>query len=395
VLEREGIQASVVSSPDGRYPPVVALEAWLPGNKSVKDARERSELLLTINVKPYHEHELVVTAVAQRGKKKISVTERPDSNFDVASWVRFVLARGGTPSDYAPLFDAFLHLIRSFLPFLPAPHANKLDRAIRARLTLTSVLGWCSIIALFIGFGNGPAPIGELCVLAGVIGLLVTVVLVRMRRKAIATVRQPQAPPRDLALIDSWHAVVSELGKDYVNVKRRLIASVTNDISPGVHAKIETYTQVMPNGYEQRERLVAFKDQGMVHVHIYQFGDDIFLGWHAYLNWSQWSETVPITTAVRSNVKVEYRGLTPSLYIPNQFDLIDLASLTEFVHRRLERELKALLKEKEIEQEIDFKIIRGDRDRALDEERHKGAEKKSAWSYRPSSAQPAKSASTG
>jgi hypothetical protein len=57
--------------------------------------------------------------------------------------------------------------------------------------------------------------------------------------------------------------------------------------------------------------------------------------------------------------------------VPNQFDLMDLNSLTELVHRRIERELKAILKEKAIDQEIDFKIIRGDRDRALDKEQHK------------------------
>src|SRR5207302_1571382 len=123
----------------------------------------------------------------------------------------------------------------------------------------------------------------------------------------------------------------------------------------------------------------------MVHVHIYQFGNDAFVGWHAYLNWAQWDETKPVSKKIANGHEVEFRDLRPSVYIPNQFDLIDLSSLSEFVHRRIEREIKAMLKEKAIDQEIDFKIIRGDRDNALSEERHKGDEKKrKGWTYRTS-----------
>jgi hypothetical protein len=52
------------------------------------------------------------------------------------------------------------------------------------------------------------------------------------------------------------------------------------------------------------------------------------------------------------------------------------------VHRRLERELKAILKEKEIDQEIDFNIIRADRDAALDRVRHADEDpSRRSWRY--------------
>ena len=162
-------------------------------------------------------------------------------------------------------------------------------------------------------------------------------------------------------------------------------SSVAEDASPGIACQTETYTHRAPNGYEQRERLVIARDQGMVHVHIYQFGHDLFVGWYAYVNWAQWAETKAVAVKIHGGQEVEYRDLRPAIYVPSQFDLIDLSSLSEFVHRRLERELKALMKEKAIDQEIDFKVIRGDRDRALDQERHASDEKKSggaAWSYR-------------
>src|SRR5262249_34586886 len=175
-----------------------------------------------------------------------------------------------------------------------------------------------------------------------------------------------------------------ELGRDFSKVKQQLVDAIAEDASSGIACQTETYTHRAPNGYEQRERLVVTRDQGMVHVHIYQFGDDLFVAWYAYGNWAQWAETKPVVVKVHSGREVEYRDLRPAIYVPSQFDLIDLSSLSEFVHRRLEREIKALMKEKAIDQEIDFKVIRGDRDRALDEERHKAGEKKgggAAWSY--------------
>ena len=95
------------------------------------------------------------------------------------------------------------------------------------------------------------------------------------------------------------------------------------------------------------------------------------LAGNSFLNWAQWSETKPVSTRIEGRNEIEFRELRTGVYIPNQLDLIDLQSLSELVHRRIEREIKAILKEKAIDQEIDFKIIRGDRDRALDKERHK------------------------
>lgn len=66
---------------------------------------------------------------------------------------------------------------------------------------------------------------------------------------------------------------------------------------------------------------------------------------------------------------VEYRGLQTGIYIPNQFDLIDLNSLAEVVHRTVTTIIKAAMEEHKIDQEIDFTIIRGDRDLALDKDR--------------------------
>jgi hypothetical protein len=250
-------------------------------------------------------------------------------------------------------------------------------------MTFALVIAIASLLAIALGGTEvSEAPTGGfLLILAGVAGIVTAVLIVRFRERAVAVTAQPVSPPRSLVLVDSWHVVVAELGRDFANVKRRLISSISEDTIFGITAQREFYTHRTPNGYDHRERLVVAKDQGMVHVHIYQFGHDAFVGWHAYLNWAQWGESNPISVKVLERREVEFRDLRPTFYVPTQFDLIDLSSLSEFVHRRLERELKALIKEKSIDQEIDFKIIRGDRDRALDEKRH-GEDKKKGWSYR-------------
>ena len=232
---------------------------------------------------------------------------------------------------------------------------------------------------------RSPPLLSFAAIVLGIAGLIVAGLIAKFRRRAVSVTMQSELPPRNLGLVDSWHAVVAELGRDFANVKQRLVHAIAEEASPGVACQTETYTHRAPNGYEQRERLVISKDQGMVLGHIYQFGHDLLIGWYAYLNWAQWGETSPVTVKIHEGQEIEYRDLRPAAYVPNQFDLIDLSSLSEFVHRRVEREIKAMMKERAIDQEIDFKVIRGDRDRALDEGRHSGDEKKgdsAAWSYR-------------
>jgi len=226
-----------------------------------------------------------------------------------------------------------------------------------------------------------------LLILLGIAGLIWAWFFRRRRAHAVFVIEQPVPTPRNVGLVDSWHVVVAELGRDYDAIKERLVRSITAEQALDISCQSEMYGYRTPNGYEERERLVVSKGQSIVHVHIYRFTDDVFVGWHAYLNWAQWGETPAVSRKVERGQMVEFRELRRGYYVPNQFDLIDLNSLSELVHRRLERELKAILKEKEIDQEIDFRIIRGDRDAALDKSRH-GEQDSSRRSWRYVSTEP-------
>jgi hypothetical protein len=396
-LAQEKLEAAVFNSPNGGYPPWVKLEAWLPGKTSALGtaSRERAGLVFTVDAKPYFEHDIVITADLARGNTKIKAADRPEFPVErVSEWVLYALDRGAKPSNYTPRKDAFVHAIAHFLPFIPAPHSNRLQSIYRTWLTAAQFVGYSSLIAIIGGgavFANAPndsaPPLPAMIIIAcGLAGLVAAAMIARSRKRSVSVTTQSRLPPRNLVLVDSWHAVISELGGDFAKVKQRLLAAIRNDASPNTACQTETYTHQAPNGYEQRDRLVVTRDQGMVHIHLYQFAHDLFVGWYAYLNWAQWGETNPVAVRVHKGQEVEYRDLRPATYVPNQFDLIDLSSLSEFVHRRLEREIKAIMKERDIDQEIDFKVIRGDRDRALDQERHGSGEKKSSmaatWSYK-------------
>lgn len=377
-LARQGVLALIIVSTNGNYPPWVRVEAWLPvaaDDEGTGPGQERSELTFVIDVRPFHEHTQVIGATLKRGKKTLKAGARPDfPDAAIAEWVNYALGGRRKPSNYTPFLDFLQALAHGLTRFIPEPHRNRIDRHLNTPWwsNPATITGLVSALALTGAFAAEiPDGMSVLLVVMGIVGLVTAGVIVWRRRTAISVIDQPAVPPRNLGLVDSWHAVISQIGRDHDAVRRRLVATIAEAASEGVTSQMEVYGYRTPNGFEERERLVVTKGQGQVHVHMYPFGNDMFVGWQAFLNWAQWVETVPVAQKIVRGRGVEYRQLVSGGYVPNQFDLMDLNSLTELVHRRIEREVKAILKEKTIDQQIDFKIIRGDRDRALDKEQHK------------------------
>ncbi len=401
VLQARNVEALVLVSPNGDYPAWVKLEAWMPPaakNATREMGQERAELLFTIHTKEYHEKSLVIAAQGKRGRRTMRFWRCPNLSIeDVGGWVRYALGRGAKPPCYSVASALLLKLLVA-VPFLPTPYRNRVQKRFRSRFWFSRVLGFGAAAALFISFSimadegqptqqeynyytrtyetryrrapdHGPAILLGAC---GAIAWLASYLIARRRQQMVSVSDEPHILPRNLGLVDSWHTTVAGLGKDYDAIKQRLVFSLKELDSLGLSCNLETYVFRTPNGYEERERVVATKGQSLVHVHIYRFTDDIFVGWDAFLNWAKWQETDAVARKIKGRSETEYRQLAKGTYIPNQFDLIDLDSLSELVHRRLERELKAILKEKAIDQEIDFAIIRGDRDRALDKSKRGG-----------------------
>lgn len=371
-LAIEKVEALVYVSEPGIYPPWVTMEAWMPivrDDPQSADGRSRARLEAVVDARPFHRATLVTTLRLTRGTSTIALEHRPDvTQSDVADWTRCALSASTNPRSYTPFKDACVAFVGGLLPFVPVPHQNAIAASYRmapaAWFKRNAILIVGFVLAL-IGASLGYTMIGALVVVAAVITKIL------MGRGATYTTYVPEQPidvPRRIDLVDSWHAVVADLGPDQSAIRDRLIGRLSakqkNDAD--IVARSETYGYRTPNGFEERQRFILRKGQALVYVHIYSFGNDMFVGWSSYLNRSQWAETKPVSSKMEHAKTIEFRELRTFQYTPNHLDMIDLNSLGEFVHRRLEIEIKAILKEKKIDQEIDFKIIRGDRGSALD-----------------------------
>ena len=379
-LADRGIEALVTRSANGIYPAWVKVEAWLPQNSAANtaaDPRLRATLELSFAVRPYREYPVTTSAIARIGRRSVAVAERPNfTASDAVLWLLYMLGAGRKPRP-ARISDFFANVFLAIVPFARTGYSNRILRPFGGRFPITFplLLALAGLVLVGIGiyqtdyeFGPSPRETAELVL--GVLALVAAFALSRRRRTIVSVIDRPTIPPRYLIRLDSWHAVIPELGPLVNEARQRLTRKLEAFAPSGITTETERYGFRSPNGYDERDRLVIAKGQGVAHLHVYRFGTDVFVGWDSYINWAQWAETRPVSARVSTGRVTEYRGLEPGLYLPNEYDLIDLNSLIEIVHRCVTDVLKAMMEEYKIDQEVDFNIIRGDRDNALDRDRY-------------------------
>ncbi len=365
VLQAENVRADVLKSEPGNYPAWLRLEAWVPIDRHKAGRHERVELELIVEARPFNRQDVVCAARVTRGKRTLVAAERARfGEHDLRRWTRFAIGRGAGPA-MGRLRDS-LSLI---VPPL-SPRHNPLDRRFRP-----SVLGIRTLIVaagcLLVGAGLAVPgflfPIALALAAATLVSALLVAAFARRPRLRSWVVPQPREAPRHLGHVDSWHAVLVGLGEASAALKRRLVARLERAPPDLLEIRSERYGYFTPNGYEERERIVISHRQGHVHVHIHPLGDHLFVGWQALLNWAQWGETAPLATMEVGRASVAFHDIRPTWYQPSEFDLIDLNSLSALVHGAVEHAVKGLLKEHALDQEVDFEVMRGDRDNALDQ----------------------------
>ena len=106
--------------------------------------------------------------------------------------------------------------------------------------------------------------------------------------------------------------------------------------------------------------------RAIVFCQIHQYGKDLYVGWDGHLNRGQWVEQ----TVASGIDKATHNPITISRVVPGtqpvtEYDLADLSCLMEWVHAQAVKLLKQLITEKNIDQEIDFKIQRAERQQVI------------------------------
>jgi hypothetical protein len=316
-------------------------------------------------VDPFRKRPIIYTTDLSHGKKKYTL-EYWELQYDDLDEMVDYLVRGGKKPTY------FSSISRWGI----TPRENELIEEAKPRvITGVKAIGWTGalvVLGALVLFGSANTyDDGTRSTAIGIGGIGLAIMgfaaWLSSRRPLYQTVaKQPRRTPRREYVVDSWQVSVPEAGEDFEAFKSRIVG-VLQKIDASLEFSNEKYQSQTPRGFEERERLVITKGQGNVHVHVQPLGRDAFVGWDSYLNWARWSETDPVSTVVREGTLIQYKSLSAGTHVPSKFDLMELAALAETTHRNIVREIKTFLKEKEIEADLDFQIIRGDRNRALTE----------------------------
>jgi hypothetical protein len=343
------IELLINKSIDFVYPAWVSLEAWLP--TGAPGATYRLWCTFQIVPRPYSRFEFEVTISWVRdGKKKTYGPYSPLAATDVAQWVRYLLDKGAKPKTRR-------HRLRK-LPWQIWYPKNKVTRLGRDFLGLAAAAGIIGGLVL--------ALTQPLIGLSGLVMGVICAFITWYRRKVVINAGRPVAEPRTLRLVDNWSTMANELGRDWREVRDQLFKRLGEGLKLNIQSRLEKISYVTPDGKQEREQFVLSQGRGIVFCHVYPYGDDLYIGWDAHLNYGQWVEST-LATGYDSRLRAPtaINTVTPGVARVTEYDLIDVNSLTEWVHSRVVQVVKQVMAEHKLDQEIDFKILRGERQSLL------------------------------
>jgi hypothetical protein len=196
----------------------------------------------------------------------------------------------------------------------------------------------------------------------GVVFIVIAAIISARRKRLVTVLDKPPLEPRFPRMVDAWSAVIPRLGGQHDKIRSRLFHAVSDRPVERMQSSLETYAYFGADGYIEREQLVIRLGQALVHLHVYDFEAELFVGWDANLNQVRWIETAPQAHKIQEGKLNQFCSLQSGWHVANEYDVVDLSVITELVHRRLKDELQKIMKERSIEDEIDFTIVRGQRD---------------------------------
>jgi hypothetical protein len=345
VCSDEGYDALVIKSAPFVQPAWVKIECWIPSTDG--NVSRRAWALIKIYAKEFHRHTMEYSVdVHDRGWSKTYDRLAGFGASHVQQLARFVLGRSPAPL-LGPL------RVRRYRWQVWRP-LNKLD-----------VLGtdWMKLgplvpIALGLLLLAPAPPLGLLLLVAGA----AAVVALQLRRANVLSSGKPRAEPRQLHRADSWQVVISGLGGEAATLRTRLLDLIRTPPMDGFESRVENIWVWGLDGIVERDQIVMTLRRAWLFCQIYEYQDELYVGWDAHLNSGQWVEATVATgvdkhTGSLIRVNTVQRG-EQSL---TEYDVVDLNCLAEWTHARIVKLVQRLMSEQKIDQEIDFKIIRGDR----------------------------------
>jgi hypothetical protein len=364
-LARRGIAGLVIQSAPYASSCWVKVECWMPAEGSKETAR-RASVTITLLPREFRRFPFEMTVEAQRDgdTRRIShiIELRPA---DIEQLVSFLT--GPTPRLRKGQFRRCRPEKASVLEWLTLP-GNRVtglkDRWIaRWRvLWLGGLLAATAAVVLGVANQNGPL------LIVGVVIALISIA-VRVRHPIVYHRRgqRPPQEPRQLFRFDSWQTVVTGLG----NAAQSLREAVLTGLRDGRHTDVAVESErVWHWGLDdkvEREQIVVRFRRALVFVQIHAYGDDLYVDWEGFLNFGVWKEKVlGVGFDTAEGHLVVVHGVEQGWQPFGEYDLSDMNFALEWVHAVIRRELKRLMAERKIDEEIDFRIIREERSQLKD-----------------------------
>jgi hypothetical protein len=323
---------------------------------------ERSEAVISIEPKAFHTHEFEYSIkVDDRGEtRKYAGLIGLDDGL-LRALVQYLLRRGPKPSFAA-------HQVRRYPWQFWRPRNKIVALKVDWLGMLPLILGVAGFVALQLDFGTG---------IFLLIGAAATYYFARRRSVAVRSSGKPESEPRVLTRVDSWQAVVSGLGGDAKVIRERLVKALESPPIKGLKHRVETIWYWGIDGKVERQQIVLSFQRGLLFCQIYGYDNELYVGWDGHLNMGQWVEkTLARGFDRESSQLVKVNTVEPGTQHVTEYDVTDLSCVMEWTHAKLTQFVKDLMEERKIDQEIDFKILRGERQKLSAARESEGAGKK-------------------
>ncbi len=191
----------------------------------------------------------------------------------------------------------------------------------------------------------------------------------RQKRVFSLSSGKPWQEPRLLLRMDSWQAVLRDLAVHASPVKEMLLRELSAGSGitsqEGVEGRDKFYVAEEDiwypgvDGKVERRQIVVRLRRAIGFVHLYPYGNDLYVGWDAHINGGTWTEKMVGHGKERDSGRtVRAYGVTTAWHTPNEYDITDANFLLEWIHSIVTKTVQQALKEHQVDQEIDFTIVR-------------------------------------
>ncbi len=338
----EGLRCLELRSNPFVQPAWVKFEAWIP--QPDPSLTERVKATVTIEPMPCHKYEFVHhLKIDRRGKIKTHNQLREFSVEDAATLIRHLVQE-------KPHALTGLKKLRqySWQIWLPKNKVKMLKFDMYRLLPTGLFLGGLVVFPLFWLFW--PAAVYAWW-------------WSEFRRPCfVRSTGKPASEPRNLRRADSWQTLIFGAGNEWETLRDRLLEVFEDSPVANQRCQSERIWYWGLDGTEERDQIVLTSGRGIVFVHVYEYGSDIYVGWDGHLNMGQWVEKRLLKGVERNTGQlVNIETVVPGVQVGNEYDVIDLSCLMEWVHTQATQSIRTFIKEREIDQEIDFSIVRESR----------------------------------